>query len=175
MKGWHLPPFILLKGVHQLQNWYLYTNLPRDWMIKPAPNGWTDNDTALEWLEHLERHTIPRTKGLYRLLVVDGHDSHINIKFDEYCRDHHIVPLCLPAHSSHLLQPLDVGCFRPLKRDSSDSCSLCSLAKRYHVTLDSQNLNSENRPYPVSPANQEVLLLLVITTHPHPHQPLTLL
>jgi hypothetical protein len=27
-----------------------------------------------------------------------------------------IVPICMPAHSSHLLQPLDVGCFGVLKR-----------------------------------------------------------
>jgi len=26
-----------------------------------------------------------------------------------------IVILCIPAHTSHLLQPLDVGCFSPLK------------------------------------------------------------
>ncbi|KAF2174722.1 DDE-domain-containing protein, partial [Zopfia rhizophila CBS 207.26] len=27
-----------------------------------------------------------------------------------------IITLCIPAHSSHILQPLDVGCFSPLKR-----------------------------------------------------------
>jgi len=26
-----------------------------------------------------------------------------------------IITLCMPAHSSHLLQPLNVGCFSPLK------------------------------------------------------------
>ncbi|KAF1929550.1 uncharacterized protein M421DRAFT_123576 [Didymella exigua CBS 183.55] len=29
----------------------------------------------------------------------------------------------MPAHSSHLLQPLDVGCFSPLKRAYSDEIS----------------------------------------------------
>jgi hypothetical protein len=28
----------------------------------------------------------------------------------------HIITLCLPAHSSHLTQPLDVGCFALLKK-----------------------------------------------------------
>ncbi|KAJ5129197.1 uncharacterized protein N7515_005236, partial [Penicillium bovifimosum] len=29
---------------------------------------------------------------------------------------HRIIPICMPPHSSHLLQPLDVGCFAVLKR-----------------------------------------------------------
>jgi hypothetical protein len=31
-----------------------------------------------------------------------------------------IIVLCMPPHSSYLLQPLDVGCFLPLKRAYSD-------------------------------------------------------
>ena len=105
-------------------------------MIKPTPKGWTDNATALEWLEHFEKHTIPRTKGLYRLLILDGHDSHVNIKFDEYCKDHHIITLCLPAHSSHLLQPLDVGCFGPLKRAYSDEINAFIKQGLNHITKE---------------------------------------
>jgi hypothetical protein len=33
------------------------------------------------------------------------------------CRDNHIISLCIPSHSSHLLQPLDVSCFSVLKRE----------------------------------------------------------
>ena len=33
-----------------------------------------------------------------------------------FCTANHIIPLYLPPHSSHLLQPLDVACFGPLKR-----------------------------------------------------------
>ena len=33
----------------------------------------------------------------------------------EYCEAHQILPFCLPPHSTHLLQPLDVGMFGPLQ------------------------------------------------------------
>jgi hypothetical protein len=33
------------------------------------------------------------------------------------------VLLCMPAHSSHLLQPLDVAYFSPLKREYSEVIS----------------------------------------------------
>ncbi|KAL5895128.1 hypothetical protein ACKVWC_011542 [Pyricularia oryzae] len=50
------------------------------------------------------------------MLVLDGHASHQSPEFESYCKDHNIIPLCLPAHSSHLTQPLDVGVFSALKR-----------------------------------------------------------
>jgi hypothetical protein len=37
-------------------------------------------------------------------------------EFDQICTDHNIIPLCMPVYSSHLLQPLDIGCFAVLKR-----------------------------------------------------------
>lgn len=36
--------------------------------------------------------------------------------FDKICSQNNIIPICMPPHSSHLLQPLDVACFSPLKR-----------------------------------------------------------
>jgi hypothetical protein len=50
------------------------------------------------------------------MLVLDGHESHVSFEFDEYCKAHNIITLCLPGHSSHLTQPLDVGCYSALKK-----------------------------------------------------------
>ena len=36
--------------------------------------------------------------------------------FVQYCQDHKIIPLCLPPHSTHYLQPLDVDIFSALAR-----------------------------------------------------------
>jgi hypothetical protein len=46
---------------------------------------------------------------------MDGHGSHHTGEFEEYCRDHSIITICMPPHSLHILQLLDVGCFSPLK------------------------------------------------------------
>ena len=61
--------------------------------------------------------------GGYRLLIVDGHESHISIEFQDLCKEKNIILLCMPPHSSHLLQPLDVACFSPLKRKYGDVIS----------------------------------------------------
>ena len=48
--------------------------------------------------------------------MLDGHESHYSVDFEDYCKENNIITLYMPTYSSHLLQPLDVRCFSPLKR-----------------------------------------------------------
>ena len=114
--GWTIPPFIILAGQYHLANWYTECNLPADWRIATTDNGWTTNAVGLDWIKHFDCHTALRTKGKCRLLILDGHESHHSPEFELYCQQNNIITLCMPPHSSHLLQPLDVGCFGPLKQ-----------------------------------------------------------
>ena len=96
--------------------WYKNGLIPYDWSIGVSENGWTNNKICLTWLKTVfDKHTKDRTVGRYRLLILDGHGSHVTPEFDQYCLDHSIIVVCMPPHSSHLLQPLDVGCFSILK------------------------------------------------------------
>jgi len=114
--GWSIPPFLILTGQYHLSAWYEDAAIPRDWAIAVSDNGWTNNKLGVEWLKHFDAHTKTRTKGTHRLLILDGHESHNSLEFQELCKENNIYTLRMPAHSSHLLQPLDVGCFSPLKR-----------------------------------------------------------
>ena len=49
------------------------------------------------------------------MLIFDGYGSHITQEFIEYCWENRIRPFLLPAHSTHLTQPLDVGVFQYFK------------------------------------------------------------
>jgi len=113
--GWLLPATIIFEGkVHQ-SSWYR-TGIPHDWVIGLSENGWTDKVLSYKWLtEVFDKHTRNRIVGKYRLLILDGHSTHFTPEFDDFCRKNMIIWLCYPPHSTHLLQPLDVGCFSPLK------------------------------------------------------------
>ena len=113
--GWVLPAFVIFEAKLHQASWYRTPDLPGTWKISVSDNGWTTDAIGLEWLQHFEEYTSSKTKGRYRLLVLDGHGSHHTGEFEEYCRNHSIITLCMPAHLSHILQPLDVGCFGPLK------------------------------------------------------------
>ncbi|KAJ8111655.1 hypothetical protein OPT61_g5799 [Boeremia exigua] len=86
-------PFIIFKARHHLSDWYKEEDLPQDWVIRVSNNGWTTNKLGLEWLKHFDRHTKERTVGTYRLLVIDGHESHKLLQFQQYCKDNKIVTL----------------------------------------------------------------------------------
>lgn len=80
-----------------------------------SENGWTDNEIGLAWLSKVFHPETVKIGGR-RLLLIDGHASHVSVEFIEFCWAVNIVPLCLPPHTTHYLQPLDVGCFAPLDR-----------------------------------------------------------
>jgi hypothetical protein len=132
--GWPIPPYIIFKARQHLSNWYKDDTLPQDWVISISENGWTTNQLGFDWLKHFDRHTKTRTVGTYRMLIIDGHESHNSAEFQQYCKDQKIISLCMPAHSSHLLQPLDVGCFSPLKKAYGDEVNKLMRNRINHIT-----------------------------------------
>ena len=48
------------------------------------------------------------------MLILDGHNSHTTYRFCTFAEKHKILVLCLPSHTTHRLQPCDVGIFGPL-------------------------------------------------------------
>jgi hypothetical protein len=77
-----------------------------------------------------------RKVGVYRLLILDGHESHLNQNFKDYCLEHKILTLCMPPHSSHVLQPLDVVCFLPLKRKYSQRIRDLARQRIFHINKE---------------------------------------
>ena len=109
---------IIFEGkVHQ-STWYTDNALPGLLESVRMAGQTTYYDVlGLTWLKNVfEKHTAHHTKGVYRLLILDGHGSHLTPEFDLFCKDHSIITLCMPPHSSHLLQPCDVSFFTVLKR-----------------------------------------------------------
>lgn len=129
--GWCLPPFVILSGKLHQASWY--PHLPLDWVLAVSNNGWTTDELGVEWVKHFNRHTASRTHGVYRLLILDGHSSHATPEFDQFCTENKIITLCMPPHTSHLLQPLDVSCFSPLKRAYGHEIQELARQGVYHV------------------------------------------
>src|SRR5579862_8447381 len=109
-----LPPLIIFKGTQISSNWVSPTIL-HDWRFSTSSKGWTSNVHGLEWLRCVfEPATREKVQGRQRLLICDGHDSHISGNFIAHYMRYKITLLLLPPHSSHYTQPLDVAVFGPL-------------------------------------------------------------
>jgi hypothetical protein len=70
----------------------------------------------LDWLQKVfEPHTKSKAGPHgWRILIVDGHSSHVNMGFLEWAHEHYIIVHIMPAHSTHKLQPLNISLFSPL-------------------------------------------------------------
>lgn len=115
-EGNSLAPVVIFKGESIQAQWFpLNIDEFGHWKFASSTNGWTNNDIGLGWLqEHFLPLTAPGAKD-WRLLVLDGHGSHLTDEFLASCVVNRVFIVQLPAHSSHVTQPLDVGCFAPLK------------------------------------------------------------
>lgn len=80
--------------------------------VAASVNGWSSEDLGLAWLIQFERDT--RDGYASRLLILDGHGSHLTDKFIDYALEHRIWLAIFPPHATHILQPLDVSLFGPL-------------------------------------------------------------
>lgn len=119
--GTVLPPLVIYKGVKRYMGWFQYLDEDSEagnYLFATSPKVWTNRKLGMEWLKHFNQITKLQVTAIspYRLLIIDGHDSHITLEFVKYCDEANIKPYCLPPHSTHLLQPLDVGLFFPLQK-----------------------------------------------------------
>src|SRR5437016_2098833 len=118
--GTLIPPFTIFKGEKPLKEW-IPSEADSSWKFSANSKGWTSNVHGVEWLRRVfEPATRAKADGRYRIIVCDGHDSHINGEFAAHCYYNKIELCLLPPHTSHLLQPLDVSLFGPLKTAMSN-------------------------------------------------------
>ena len=82
-----------------------------------SKTGWTIENLGYQWLttvfDRVTRLKSRYTRG-WRLLFVDGHNSHVNWRFITWCDQNKVLVAVYPPHSTHRLQPLDVSLFSPL-------------------------------------------------------------
>lgn len=97
-----------------LQTTWFPAEIP-NWLYTTSENAWTSQEIGLEWLQRVFIPESTPQLNQHRMLLLDAHSSHINIEFLWSCKQHKIELLFLPAHSTHVLQPLDLSVFSAAK------------------------------------------------------------
>ena len=98
---------------------------PDDALYAKSDSGWVDSELFQTWLTKLFiKHAVSQRP---LLLLVDGHKSHVTLDVIDICRENNIVLFCLPPHTTHALQPLDVSVFKALKANYAKTVrALCA-------------------------------------------------
>jgi len=97
------------------QLWDSWTTESRDkCRYNRKPSGWFDQSIFEDWFITV---VITHFRQMEREKVVirDNLESHMSIKIIQLYKENDIKFIFLPPNSTHLTQPLDVSCFRPIK------------------------------------------------------------
>ena len=113
--GVSLPPLIIYPRKRSVPD-SMRVGAPADTMFMVSDSGWMTKEI---WFQQFVKW-IPLIRPV--LLIQDGHSSYISIELIELARANSVHLLCLPPHTTHILQPLDVGVFKPFKSAFSQAC-----------------------------------------------------
>ncbi|EDO00500.1 hypothetical protein SS1G_06902 [Sclerotinia sclerotiorum 1980 UF-70] len=114
--GKALSSMIIFKAQNTNSVW-IPKDTPQSWQFSTSTNGWTSNSHGLEWLKRVfEPESKKVSDDRPRLLIMDGHSSHITSSFIAFYIEKEIDLLILPPHCSYLLQSLDITVYGLMKR-----------------------------------------------------------
>lgn len=109
---------------HAVPPMFIFPRLKyKDLFIKGGPpesigagnsSGWITATEFITYMDHFIKHTKPSPSDPI-LLLLDNHQSHIDISVVEKAKSNSIIMLSFPPHCTHRLQPLDVGVNAPFK------------------------------------------------------------
>ena len=134
--GQAIPLYIIIKGKYHLLSWYTNGQFPPTQRIHLSENSWTTNAIGLDWLNHFKGYTKPYITSGYRLLILDGYNSHQATEFDDFYKVNNIILLYISPYLLYILQPLDIGYFSLLKALYSKTIEQMIQRHITHITKD---------------------------------------
>ncbi|XP_063366315.1 uncharacterized protein LOC134654774 [Cydia amplana] len=116
-------------------------NAPEGWGLGKTDKGWMTGEAFYEYIGNV---FIPYLKekeiALPVILFLDGHKSHLTMHLSTLCRENGIIVVALVPNTTHMMQPLDVAVFFPLKQKWR------KLVKKWRIENDGKDITKFNLP-----------------------------
>lgn len=111
--GQFVPPMLVFPRKNMKAE--LLDDAPPGTIAACHPSGWIQAEIFTKWVAHFISVVKPSSSDPV-LLVLDGHYSHTrNLEVIDMARGSGVGIVCLPPHSTHMMQPLDVFFMSPFK------------------------------------------------------------
>ena len=116
--GLHVPPLVIHKGKKVMEAWR--KGMKRGITLGASENGWITKRLFYIYgqcfIDKLTGWGMLKDATKKHLVLMDSHKTHMfNYQFMKLMSDNNIVVLAIPAHTSHLIQPLDDAPFAAFK------------------------------------------------------------
>lgn len=169
--GVAIPPYFVFPGKRMLPDLLNGSTPGADGTV--SDTGWSNRAIFRHYLEHHFLKYLPGGASEPVLLLLDGHKSHVSVELTEWALSKNIIIFILPAHTSHILQPMDVGIYGPFQKIYNFQChkfmrsasatitryNVCELAcHAYCKAFSSENLQSAFRKTGIYPYDQAAVV-----------------
>ena len=104
------PTLLIFKGARMIEG--LKVGALPNVTVAVSQSGWINSELFLTWFQKFIQG-ISSARPV--VLFMDSHASHISPEVIAMASANNIIIITFPSHTSHLLQPLDVAVYRPLK------------------------------------------------------------
>ena len=171
-KGYNdIPLFIIVQGKYYILEQY-HNSLKQGEKVVTSEKGFTNDEIALQWLDHFIEFSKAGPNKEYKLLLLDNGRGHRTPEFVLKAEASNIIVLSFPAYLTHILQPLDVVVFRVYKHYYSKAIDLaieklkfeysivqffCDLYDIRAKTLPIETMKSAFKKSGIQPARFEVI------------------
>ena len=118
---------------------------PDDALYAKSDSGWIDSELFLSWMKKVFLKHCGSQRPV--LLFVDGHASHITLDVIDVAKGNDVLLFCLPPHTTHALQPLDVSVFKSLKSHFSKAIHALSFTKKDFVVSEREFARVVKTPF----------------------------
>lgn len=111
-----LPPMVVYKSINVYENWC--NGGPPGTVYKNSKSGWFDANLFEIWFKEILLPHVHRTRepGKRVILVGDNLASHFAPSVIQAAQENDIYMCPFPPNATHLMQPLDVAVFGPMKK-----------------------------------------------------------
>ncbi|XP_065642449.1 uncharacterized protein LOC136074076 [Hydra vulgaris] len=114
---------------------------PSGWSIGKSENDWMNAECFFEYITNVFYPSLIKEEILLPVIIFfDGHVSHFSIEFSEFCSKNGIIFVALFLNATHILQPLDVAVYGPMKAKWKLFC------RQWRIDYEGQEINNENVP-----------------------------
>ncbi|EDN02638.1 predicted protein [Histoplasma mississippiense (nom. inval.)] len=120
--GTSLPPALIYQGESRdMQDTWLedFDSKKDQVYFAASENGWSNDEYGLMWLKKIFEPHTKKKAGVDTASYIRWPLIPCNMAFINYAAQHKILLAVFPPHSTHRLQPLDVGIFGPLSKSYS--------------------------------------------------------
>lgn len=128
--GSAIPPFFVFPGQRMLPELMEGKTVGASGTV--TASGWSNSDVFRTYMKDHFLNVQGRD-GDPILVLYDGHRIHIALDLIEWARDNNIILFVLPPHCSHILQPMDRGCFGLLQITYNQEC--LTFSRKNHRTV----------------------------------------